>query len=196
MCFCFFNEKQVAPRAGVLMCRIMQFLSVILLAGFIFNHPAKAQEVNAESIKYIAASLSKDLSNPFTKLDLANSIRQFYEWRIKIKPLGYENENKFQQQFIEAFAVFVQTLYSKNLEGAESRLAPKTVESMVSAYMRNSHRFNEFYAKTQRYHKAYSGKPPSSMMLQIVQFAVVLNESETGLLDTIIKSTGIWPFCE
>jgi hypothetical protein len=195
MCFYSFAEKQIFSHAGVFMRRIMQFLSVILLAGFIFNHPAKAQEVNADSIRYIAASLSKDLADPFAKLDLANNIRQFFEWRVKITPLGYEDKDKFQQQFKEAFVVFVQTLYSKNLEGAESRLTQKTIESMVGSYMKNSHRFNEFYSKSQRYHKAYSEKPPSTMMLQIVQFAIILNESETGLLETIMESTGIWPFC-
>ena len=99
MGFYFFTEKQEVPKAGLLMRRVMQALLVILLAGFILNHPAKAQEVNAASIKLIAASLSKDLADPFTKLDLANSIRQFIEWRAKIAPLGYEDKIEFQQQF-------------------------------------------------------------------------------------------------
>ena len=195
MCSYFSTKKHAAPKAGALMRRVMQFLSVILLAGFIFNHPVQAQEVNIGSIQIIAASLSKDLADPFKKLDLANDIRQFFEWRVKISPLGYEGKDEFQQRFKEAFAVFVQTLYSKNLEGAESRLSQKTIESMVNAYVKNSHRFNEFYSKTQRYHKTYSGKPSLTMMLQIVQFAIILNESGTGMLENIMESTGIWPFC-
>jgi hypothetical protein len=191
----FSTKKQAAPKTGALMRRVMQFLSVILLAGFTFNHPAQAQEVSIGSIQIIAASLSKDLADPFKKLDLANDIRQFFEWRVKISPLGYEGKDEFRQQFKEAFAVFVQTLYSKNLEGAESRLSQQTIESMVNAYVKNSRRFNEFYSKTQRYHKAYSGKPPLTMMLQIVQFAIILNESGTSLLESIMESTGIWPFC-
>jgi len=199
MCFYFFTEKQVVPQTGVLMRRTMQFLLVILFAGFIFNYPAKAQEmevINAGNIQSIAASLSKDFADPFAKLDLANSIRRFFEWRVKIEPLGYEKGNKFQQQFKEAFTVFVKTIYSKNLEGAESRLAPQTVESMLRAYVRNSNRFNEFYSKTQRYNQAYSEKSSSTMMLQVIQFTIVLNESEPGLLEHIMELTGIWPFCE
>jgi len=126
-------EEQAAPQIGGSMCRIFQVALVVLLVECVFAYSANAQEFNVNSIRAIAASLSTDLSDPFNKLQLANDIRLYFDWRVKIKKFGYESESQFQQKFKDAFEIFVRTLYSKDLKGAENRLNTNILTTMVNA---------------------------------------------------------------
>lgn len=152
-----------------------------------------AQEWSQQRIRAVAASLHKDLSDPFDKVQLASEIRRYYEWRVRFSPNNYEADMEFQKQFKSYFSRFASTLFTKSLEGADRRLQEQSISQMVKAYSKNRERFAEFYRRMGEANPYYRKMPISQMETIIVQFAIVLNEA--GVLIEVLKLTGIFPFC-
>lgn len=186
-------EEQGAPQIGAAMRKLLQFSLAFLLVGCLLVASVNAQEFNENDIRAIAASLSKDLADPFDKLQLASDIRSFFEWRRRIS--GFARRTELEQKFKDAFAVFVKTLYTKDLRGAENRLKTDLLTRMINAYKKNQYDFQTFYQSIQNINSYYKEKLLPTMRKQIVQFAVILNESGTDALDILMQFTGIWPFC-
>ena len=173
--------------------KLLQFSLAILLAGCLLATSVNAQEFNKNSVRAIAKSLPKDLADPFDKFQLASGIKSFFEWRKRIS--GFALRTELEQKFKDAFAVFVGTLYTKDLRGAENRLKNDLLKKMITAYKKNENDFQNFYTTLQNTSSYYMEKSLVSMRKQIAQFAVVLNESGTDALDMLMQFTGIWPFC-
>lgn len=175
------------------MRKYSQFALTILLVGCLLGYSANAQGFDENNIRAIAASLATDLADPFEKLQLASDIRSFFEWRKRISQFARETE--LEKKFKDAFAIFVTTLYTKDLRAAETRLSTDLLTRMVNAYNKNQYDFQQFYRKIQDASPYYRQKLLTTMRKVIVQFAVILNESSTDALDILIQITGIWPFC-
>ena len=151
------------------------------------------QEWNQQRIHAVAASLHKDLADPFDKVQLASDIRRYFEWRVRFSPNRYEADPEFQRQFKNAYSRFLSTLFTKSLEGADKRLQRQSISQMVQAYSKNRDGFIEFYRKMGEANPYYKRMPVFQMETKIIQFAVLLNES--GILIEVLKYTGIFPFC-
>jgi len=186
-------EEQGAPQIGGKKRKILQLSLTILLVSCLFGASVNAQGFDKNDIRAIAGSLAKDLTDPFDKLQLANDIRSFFEWRKRIQ--GFPIRAELEQKFKDAFAVFVTALYTKDLRGAEKRLQNGLLTKMIDAYKKNQDNFEKFYQSVQKRSPYYSKKLLTDMRKEIVQFAVVLNESGTDALNILMQFTGIWPFC-
>ena len=164
----------------------------VLLAALSLG-TASAQDWNEQRIRAVAASLSKDLSDPFDKVQLANDIRRYFELRVRYSPNEYEANPEFQKKFKDAFSQFAATLFTKNFKGAEARLNKQFIFQMAQTYPKNRERFAEFYRKMGETNLYYQQMPISKMETKILQFAIILDES--GTLVEVLKFTGIFPFC-
>ena len=171
---------------------------VAMISTFIDGAKAQFDDYDAfeSNVRMLEEAAPQQFSTFGSKLDLVYDVWWLYQWRVELKPAGYEFEESFQEGFEMLLSEFSSTLFSESMITVTvNPLDSSQTQDMYASYEENKDSFADFVAYLQETNPYYAEKTQDDIADILLNFAILANDGSMSIWDRLKDLTGFFPFC-